>query len=93
MTEVLAPFRRRIDELDDEIVRLLAARFAVVREVAEVKRSENIPAVLPERVEEVKARAARNAGPLRLDPVFVRKLYGLIIEEACRIEDERIAAH
>ena len=92
MMEVLAPFRLRLDELDDEIVRLLAARFAVVREVAEVKRSENIPAVLPGRVEEVKARAVRNAGPLHLDPVFVRKLYELIIEEACRIEDERIAA-
>ena len=92
MTETLAPFRRRIDMLDDEIVRLLAERFAVVHQVAAVKRAENIPAVLPERIEAVKARAAANAAPLGLDPLFVRRLYGLIIDEACRLEDELIAS-
>ena len=92
MMEELAPFRRRIDELDDKIVRLLAERFAVVRQVAEVKRSGRIPSVLPERIEEVKARAAQNAAPLGLDPSFTRRLYGLIIDEACRLEDYLIDA-
>jgi len=90
MTEALAPFRRQIDALDDEIVRLLAERFAVVRQVAEVKRARKIPAVLPDRIAAVKARAAKNAAPLGLDPDFMRRLYGLIIDEACRIEDEHI---
>ena len=92
MMEALVPFRRRIDELDDEIMRLLAERFAVVRQVAQVKRREGIPAVLPDRVEEVKARAARNADPIGLDPSFARRLYAIIIDEACALEDDLIAS-
>ena len=92
MMEALAPYRRRIDELDDEIVRLLAERFAVVRQVADVKRSGSIPSVLPDRIEEVKARAARNAEARGLDPSFARRLYGLVIDEACQLEDDLIDA-
>jgi len=43
MATELAPFRRRIDELDSEIVRLLAERFAVVREVAALIETNHGP--------------------------------------------------
>ena len=86
MATELAPFRRRIDELDREIVRLLAERFAVVREVAALKQRRNIPVLLPERIEEVKEQAAARGAPMGVDPDFLRRLYGCIIDEACRIE-------
>lgn len=92
MANELAPFRRRIDELDREIVRLLAERFAVVREVAAVKRRRDIPVLLPERIAEVKEQAAARGAPLGLDPDFLRQLYGAIIDEACRIEHALIDA-
>jgi len=92
MAEELAPFRRRIDELDREIVRLLAARFAVVREVATLKQRRSIPVLLPDRVHEVKEQAAALGAPLGVDGEFLRRLYGFIIDEACRIEHALIDA-
>ena len=92
MVETLTDFRSRIDNLDDEIVCLLAKRFAVVRQVANVKRTKNIPAVLPDRIEYVIMRATKHAESLDLDPDFVRKLYKCIVDEACGIEEEIIAS-
>lgn len=63
----LAPLRRRIDELDEQIVRLLNQRAEIVIEVGRVKRAagEAIPIYAPDREHAVmqKIRDA-NAGPL-----------------------------
>ncbi len=52
----LEPFRRRLDELDEQIAGLLGERFAVCREVALYKRAHDIPMMQPERVVEVRER-------------------------------------
>jgi isochorismate pyruvate lyase len=48
----LEELRRRIDAIDDRIVALLSERFAVVRDVAAYKAPRNIPAMIPERIDE-----------------------------------------
>jgi 4-amino-4-deoxychorismate mutase len=88
MTDTLAELRADIDAIDRELVALLARRFTVVHRVAVVKKRDGLPAVLPERIAVVKRQAralAENAG---LSPDFVESLYHLIIEEACRLEEE-----
>lgn len=87
MTQKLKPFRDRIDAIDDQIIDLLAARIAIVREVAAIKKADDIPAVLPERVEEVKNRAAARAESKNLDGGLVRKLYTLLIDYCCDLEE------
>ncbi len=82
----LAELRCRIDEIDARLVTLLGERFAVVREVAAWKAPRGIPAVIPERVEEVRDRCAVLGRSLGLRPDFVRALYTLIVDEACRLE-------
>lgn len=89
--KALNPFRERIDRIDSEIVRLLGERFAVVREVAEVKGAAGIAAVLPERVEMVKMRVAELGAAQGLEPTLMRALYTLIIDEACALEERLIA--
>ena len=84
---ILAPYRRRIEALDEQIVELLARREAVIREVAEVKEREDIPAVIPQRVDYVRDRAARIGGEKGLDPSYVAGLYALIIDHSCTLED------
>jgi hypothetical protein len=37
-------------------------------------------------------RAASNAEPLGLEPAFAQKLYGIIVDEACKLEDKLIAS-
>lgn len=88
----LAPLRRQIDTLDEEIVRLLAARFDVVRQVAAMKAETGIPVRLPGRIEAVCGRAAELGARHDLDPAFMRRLYRQIIDEACAMEDRQIGS-
>ena len=85
--ELLAPYRKRIDDLDDQIMELFSQRFDVVRDVADLKKEHNIPAVLKDRVDEVRERNATTGEAKGLDPEFIRRLYTLIIDEACELED------
>ncbi len=87
----LSEFRSRIDDIDDRLLALLGERFAVVREVAAWKAPRGIPAVIPERIDEVRERCASLGHSLGLSPDFVRAVYTLIIDEACRLEGELMA--
>jgi len=82
----LTQFRDVIDGIDDQIVDLLARRFAMCRDVAEYKLRHQIPVVLPERIEQVKARCAERAERQGVDGALVAALYTLIIERACEAE-------
>jgi len=88
----LAAYRRQIDAIDDRILAILAERFAVIREVAAYKEPRGIPAVIPDRVVEVRERCAARAQAHGLEPDFVRALYDRLIEEACRMEVRLMAA-
>ncbi|HYM56066.1 MAG TPA: chorismate mutase [Solirubrobacteraceae bacterium] len=86
----LEPFRRRLDELDEEITRLLGARFQVCREIALHKRAHGIPMMQPDRVAEVRARYLERGDAMRLPPDFTAQLFDLLIGATCRMEDELI---
>lgn len=88
--EVLKPYRRRIDALDDKIVGLLAERTSVIREVGPLKYEHGIDPILPDRIEEVRERAAALAGEKGLDPDLVRRLYQILIDYSCALEEEII---
>lgn len=85
--QVLKHHRESIDRLDDQIVRLLAERYGIVRQVAAIKAEHGIPSVLEDRVQEVIERNAATAAVSGLDPELVRRLYRVIIDEACAMED------
>lgn len=63
--QALAPLRKRIDELDQQLIKLLNERAEVVVEVGRVKRAGNTPIYVPDRerrvLEQVKSY---NQGPL-----------------------------
>lgn len=82
----LSDIRQRIDRLDDEIIERIGARFRLVLEVAERKKTGAIPVMQPGRVEAVKARCRQRGEPLGLNGTFIDQLYDLIIAEACRME-------
>lgn len=88
MSAGLEPFRRRLDALDEQIARLLGARFQVCREVAYHKREHEIPMMQPERVEQVRARYLERGAQAELPPDFTADLFELLINATCRMEDE-----
>ena len=85
---LLAPYRARLDVLDDQIVALLGKRFDVIREVAELKAEHGIAPVQPDRIEEVVARARAKAEHAGVDPKLVEQIYRFMIDEAIKFEDD-----
>ena len=66
----LADWRGQIDEIDQEIVRLLNRRARCVLELAPLKRMNNIEVLDPDREQEVHHNLSEaNSGPLRQDAV------------------------
>jgi chorismate mutase len=91
----LEPFRRRLDEIDDEIARLLGERFEICREVAVYKSEHEIPMMQPNRVQEVRARYLARGAEANLPERFTGDLFDLLIAATCKEEDElmeRLAA-
>jgi len=50
---MLELYRKQIDEIDVQIIDLLAKRFEVVKKVGEYKKERNIPPLQPERWQQV----------------------------------------
>jgi 4-amino-4-deoxychorismate mutase len=86
----LEPFRRRLDFLDGEILRLLGERFEVCRNVAAHKREHDIPMMQPDRVNQVRARYLDRGAELNIPADFTESLFELVIDSTCRMEDELI---
>ena len=86
MNNLLKPYREKIDALDDKIVDLLAERIGIIHEVAKVKGANDIPAVLPDRVNEVIDRCSARALGKKIDSDFVRRLYTDIVQFSCNLE-------
>jgi isochorismate pyruvate lyase len=85
---LLAPYRTRIDALDAQIVALLGQRFDVIREVAVLKAEHGIAPILPDRIEEVVQHARAKAERAGVDPKLVEQIYRIIIDTACREEED-----
>jgi chorismate mutase len=83
--EDISEWRKRIDDLDVELVRLLNERARCAIAIGQIKRKRNMPIYDPKREESVITLATRlNPGPL--DSEGVRRLFERIIDESRRIE-------
>ncbi len=88
----LAPFRRRLDRLDEQIAKLLGERFDVCREVALHKREHDIPMMQPDRVVQVRQRYLDRGAEVGLPADFTESMFELLIGATCKLEDELIDA-
>lgn len=86
-TEIRA-LRHAIDEIDGDLIDLLARRMDVARAMGRLKRRHRVSTLQPERWKEVLASRASAAGRKRLSPDFIAQLYQLIHEEAIRVQEE-----
>jgi len=84
----LAPFRRRLDEIDERIARLLGERLDICRDVAVYKSEHEIPMMQPDRVKLVRERYLARGAEVGLPEEFTSQLFELLIATTCRLEDE-----
>ncbi len=75
----ISDWRKKIDELDEQIVRLISQRAEAARAIGELKRTADLPVYEPKREQEVFDHVrAVNPGPL--DDAELLHVYERIID-------------
>ena len=98
MTELRKPgdcnsmdqLRHQIDKLDVKIIELLANRSEFIDRATELKKSNGMPARIPERIESVVSNARNAAEELDLDADLVEKIWRILIDWSIQREAEII---
>ena len=98
MTELTKPvdcnnmdeLRHHIDKLDVKIIELLANRSKFIDRATELKKSNGMPARIPERIESVVSNARNAAEELDLDADLVEKIWRILIDWSIQREAEII---
>ena len=88
-TAELDSWRRRIDAIDEQLMRLLNSRSACAVEIGRIKRALGLSVYQPEREAWILERVMRES-PGPLDPTAVRRIFERVIDESRRLE--RLAA-
>ena len=81
----LAALRARIDQLDDEILELIARRVQTALRIAALKRQLGLPIYDPERERDIFTRLCAHA-PTPLLPNMVRRIFERLIDVGLVIE-------
>ena len=89
--EDLERLRARLDALDLILLDAVRDRIRCCVRIAAVKRRDGVPMMQPHRIAIVQQRAATYAAEHGVDAAFLHRLYDLIIDETCRVEDLVIA--
>jgi len=83
----MAGVREGIDDLDVQLVALLAHRQRKIEAAAQVKRANGIPALVPERVDEVLRNVDARAQAENLDGALAKSLWTTIIDWSIAYEE------
>ena len=86
--QVLAGYRKSIDNIDAAIVYMLAERFRITQAVGQHKARHGLPPADPQREERQIARLRLLAGQAELDPEFGEKFLRFIIDEVIRHHEQ-----
>ena len=88
MMEELAELRKKIDEVDRELLALVLKRFDLVDKVASVKKANNLPVFVPGREDEILDTLTSNVDGKYAS--FVRDLFTSILDISKRYQIEKI---
>jgi len=81
----LAGWRKRIDEIDQQLVKLLNERSQCALEIGHLKKGMDLPTWQPQREADI-LRNVENANEGPLDHAAIRRLFERIIDEARSLE-------
>lgn len=75
----ISDWRKKIDELDEQIVRLISQRAEAAQAIGELKRTADLPVYEPHREQDV-FNHVRAANPGPLDDAEIQHVYERIID-------------
>ncbi|MEG9883250.1 MAG: chorismate mutase [Hyphomicrobiales bacterium] len=86
----MAQLRAGIDDLDRELIRLLAERSRYIARAVVLKRSAGLPARIETRVNEVMSNALNEAKRHDLDPRMVERLWDTMMDYFIAYEERHL---
>lgn len=89
-TEGITQLRRQIDELDNQLMDLLAKRMRVCREIGQYKKEHNMTVLQASRYSEILAKRGAQGTLCGMAPDFVARVFESIHEESVRQQMEVI---
>lgn len=84
----LNDLRNKLDKIDNQLIKILAKRMALIPSVAEYKIKNNLPRYQPEREKQVLKKIKNLANKANLNPNLAKNIIKLIIADAHRIEKD-----
>ncbi len=88
--EPLEEYRRRIDDIDQRLVDLLAERQGVVEQIAELKKANNLPIYHPAREENLISQRRNQGAAAGMDPDSVDELFRCILRQSRGKQSARV---
>jgi chorismate mutase len=89
-TEGINQLRKQIDELDNQLMDLLAKRMRVCREIGQYKKEHNMTVLQAVRYNEILSKRGAQGALCGMGPEFVAKVFESIHEESVRQQIEII---
>ena len=89
-TEGITQLRHQIDELDNELMNLLAKRMRVCREIGQYKKEHNMTVLQPTRYNEILDKRGAQGSLCGMDGDFVKHVFEAVHEESVRQQMEII---
>lgn len=83
-TGPLDELRHKIDNIDDQLIDILAARMEVAREIGALKKKEGMSVVQRDRYNDLINRRVSLAAESGLNPEFMKRILSVIHEESVR---------
>ena len=85
-TENLTSLRRQIDELDDQLLELLAKRLRISTEIAMFKKENNMPVLQTGRYDEILTKRIKQAEEMGINGEFIKEILEAVHEESVRTQ-------
>ena len=89
-TEGITQMRKKIDELDNQLMELLAKRMTVCREIGHYKKAHNMTVLQASRYNEILEKRGVQGSLTGMSPEFVARVFESIHEESVRQQIEII---
>ena len=89
-TEGISQLRKQIDELDNQVMDVLAKRMRVCREIGQYKKEHNMTVLQAQRYNEILDKRGAQGSLCGMDSEFIKKIYEAIHEESVRQQIEII---
>ena len=84
----LKEYRKQIDEIDKQIVDLIADRMSVVNKVGDYKKAHNIPPLALDRWNSVLESKMALANLHGIDPEVIKDIFNRIHDYALEVEEK-----